>query len=77
MQAAIPHGLRLHAGLVRASMAAATRAAGDEAVPAADLGDPERVPGLTSGYRRHALSPYQGSVLRLPGADPVGVPEQG
>ena len=47
MQASLRSGLLRHRGVVRASIAAATRAAGDEAVPAADLGEPEGVPGLS------------------------------
>jgi GNAT superfamily N-acetyltransferase len=41
-------GLRRHQGVVRASITAATRAAGDEPVPATDLGEPETVSGLTA-----------------------------
>lgn len=48
MQTTLQPGLRRHAGVVRASVAAATRAAGDEPVPIADLGEPESVPGLTA-----------------------------
>jgi len=48
MQTTLGPGLRAHDGVVRASIAAATRAAGDEAVPVSDLGEPERVPGLTA-----------------------------
>lgn len=48
MQAVVPQGLRLRADVVPASIAAATRAAGDEPVPAADLGQPETAPGLSA-----------------------------
>jgi ribosomal protein S18 acetylase RimI-like enzyme len=41
-------GLRRHQGVVRASITAASRAAGDEPVPATDLGKPEAVSGLTA-----------------------------
>ena len=46
MQAHLPPGLRRHNGVVRASIATATRA-GDEPVPATDLGEPEREKGLS------------------------------
>ena len=46
MQATTSPGPRLHEGVVRASIAAATRAAGDAAVPARELGEPETAPGL-------------------------------
>ncbi len=48
MQATLSAGLRRHDGVVRSSIAAATLAAGDEAVPVAELGDPEQAPGLTA-----------------------------
>jgi GNAT superfamily N-acetyltransferase len=48
MQATLSPGLQAHDGVVQTSIAAATRAAGDEAVPVSDLGTPERVPGLTA-----------------------------
>ena len=48
MRADLRPGLREHAGVVRASIPAATRAAGDEPVPATDLGDPESAAGLTA-----------------------------
>jgi GNAT superfamily N-acetyltransferase len=46
MQANLAAGLRQHEGVVRASIRAATRA-GDEPIPATDLGEPETVSGLT------------------------------
>lgn len=48
MRTNLPPGLRRHQGVVRASITAATRAAGDEPVPATDLGEPETVSGLTA-----------------------------
>jgi GNAT superfamily N-acetyltransferase len=45
MRATLPPGLRHHDGVVRTSIATATRA-GDEPVPVEDLGEPDRVPGL-------------------------------
>jgi GNAT superfamily N-acetyltransferase len=48
MHTALSHGFQAHDGVVRTSIATATRAAGDEAVPVSDLGTPERVPGLTA-----------------------------
>jgi ribosomal protein S18 acetylase RimI-like enzyme len=47
MQATLPQGLRLHDGVVPASIAAATRAT-EEPVPATDLGEPETAPGLAA-----------------------------
>ncbi len=47
MQATTLRGLRLHEGVVRTSIAAATRAT-EEPVPAVDLGEPERTPGLAA-----------------------------
>lgn len=47
MQATVPPGLRLHDGVVRTSIAAATRAT-DEPVSATDLGEPDGVPGLAA-----------------------------
>jgi GNAT superfamily N-acetyltransferase len=47
MHANLAAGLRQHEGVVRASIRAATRA-GDEPVPATDLGEPETVSGLTA-----------------------------
>jgi ribosomal protein S18 acetylase RimI-like enzyme len=47
MQATLPQGLRLHDGVVPASIAAATRAT-DEPVSATDLGEPETAPGLAA-----------------------------
>ena len=48
MQAILRPGLRRHAGVVRASVAAATRAAGDEPVPVSELGEPDDALGLTA-----------------------------
>ena len=48
MRTNLPPGLRRHQGVVRASITAAIRAAGDEPVPATDLGEPETVSGLTA-----------------------------
>jgi len=48
MQATVRPGLRRHAGVVRASVAAATRAAGDEPVPLAELGEPDDAVGLAA-----------------------------
>ena len=48
MQATLTGELRRQDGVVRASIAAATRAAGDEEVPVADLGEPETEPGLAA-----------------------------
>ena len=48
MQAVVPRGCRLQDGVVPASIGAATRAAGDEPVPAGDLGQPETAPGLSA-----------------------------
>lgn len=47
MRAALRSGLRQNDGVVQASIAAATRAAGDEAVAKSDLGEPGGAPGLT------------------------------
>jgi len=47
MQATVPPGLRLHDGVVRTSIVAATRAT-DEPIPAADVGEPETAPGLAA-----------------------------
>jgi GNAT superfamily N-acetyltransferase len=47
MQADLRPGLSQHDGVMRASLAAATRA-GDKPVPVADLGEPEATPGLTA-----------------------------
>jgi len=48
MQATLTGQLRRQDGVVRASVAAATRAAGDEEVPVAELGEPETEPGLAA-----------------------------
>ena len=48
MQATVRPGLRRHAGVVHASVAAATRAAGDEPVPLSELGEPDDALGLTA-----------------------------
>ncbi len=48
MQATLTGQLRRQDGVVRASIAAATRAAGDEEVPVAELGEPETEPGLAA-----------------------------
>jgi len=48
MRADLRPGLREHGGVVRASIPAATRAAGDEPVRVTDLGDPESAAGLTA-----------------------------
>jgi GNAT superfamily N-acetyltransferase len=48
MQTNLPPGLRRREGVVPASIRAATQAAGDEAVPANDLGEPETVSGVTA-----------------------------
>ena len=53
MRAAVPDGLQLHDGVFRASIAAATRAAGDEAVSATDLGELEQVSGLAAWVMVH------------------------
>jgi ribosomal protein S18 acetylase RimI-like enzyme len=53
MTATLRPGLRRHDGVVRASIAAATRAAGDEPVPTTDLGEPAGVPGLTGWVMVH------------------------
>jgi len=45
MQAHLSPGLRLHDGVVRASIAEAA-CAGDEPVPFTDLGEPDMEPGL-------------------------------
>ena len=45
-------GLQLHDGVIRASIAAATRA-GDEPVPSTDLGEPEMEPGLAGWVMVH------------------------
>ena len=47
MQATLAPGPRLHDGVVPVSIASATRA-GDEAVPATDLGEQEHAPGLAA-----------------------------
>ncbi|TCJ33394.1 GNAT family N-acetyltransferase [Parafrankia sp. BMG5.11] len=47
MRADLRPGLGRHDSVMRASLAAATRA-GDEPVPVAELGEPESVPGLTA-----------------------------
>jgi ribosomal protein S18 acetylase RimI-like enzyme len=47
MQTSLSPGFRRHEGVVRASIRAATRA-GDEPVPATDLGEPETGSGLTA-----------------------------
>lgn len=48
MQATVRPGRRRHAGVVRASVAAATRAAGDEPVPLVELGEPDDALGLAA-----------------------------
>ena len=48
MQTTLSQGLRLHDGVVRASMAAVKRFADDELVPAADLGEEETTSGLSA-----------------------------
>jgi ribosomal protein S18 acetylase RimI-like enzyme len=48
MQATVRPGLRRHAGVVRASVAAATRAAGDGPVPLAEMGEPDDAVGLAA-----------------------------
>jgi ribosomal protein S18 acetylase RimI-like enzyme len=48
MTATLPETLRFHDGVVGASIAAATRAAGDAPVPVRDLGDPPAPPGLAA-----------------------------
>lgn len=48
MQITLQSGLRQHEGVVRASVAAATRAAGDEPVSITALGEPEEIRGLTA-----------------------------
>jgi len=48
MQANLIGGLRSHQDVVRASIAAATLAAGDEEVPIGELGEPETEPGLAA-----------------------------
>lgn len=48
MQATLSPHLRRHDRAVPTSIATATRAAGDEAVPAADLGEPDGLPGLSA-----------------------------
>jgi GNAT superfamily N-acetyltransferase len=52
MQATLPPGLRHHDRVVRTSIAAATHAT-DEPVPAADLAEPEGVPGLAAWVLVH------------------------
>ncbi len=52
MQATLPPGLRHHDGVVRTSIAAATHAT-DEPFPAADLAEPEGVPGLAAWVLVH------------------------
>jgi GNAT superfamily N-acetyltransferase len=52
MQAALTPRLRYHNGVVRTSIATATRAT-DEPVPAADLGPPDRVPALSAWVMVH------------------------
>ena len=52
MQARLSPGLRLHDGVVRASIADAARA-GDEPVPFTDLGEPDTEPGLTGWVMVH------------------------
>ncbi len=53
MRATLQTGLRRHDGVVRASIAAATRAAGDEPVPISDLGEPGGAPGPTGWVMIH------------------------
>jgi ribosomal protein S18 acetylase RimI-like enzyme len=53
MQATVRPGLRRHPGVVRASVAAATRAAGDEPVPLAQLGEPDDALGLAAWAMVH------------------------
>jgi len=48
MQATLTPEMRPQDGVVRASIAVATRAAGDEEVPVTDLGEPETEPGLAA-----------------------------
>ena len=52
MQARLSPGLRLHDGVVRASIADAARA-GDEPVPFTDLGEPDTEPGLAGWVMVH------------------------
>jgi GNAT superfamily N-acetyltransferase len=53
MRTTLRSGLRRHDGVVRASIAAATRAAGDGPVRIEDLGEPAGGPGLTGWVMIH------------------------
>ena len=52
MQATLRRGLRLHDGVIRTSIATVTRV-GTEAVPVADLGEPDETPGLSAWVLVH------------------------
>ncbi len=52
MQTSLQRAFRPHDGVVRTSIASATRAT-DEPVPATELAEPERVPGLTGWVLVH------------------------
>ena len=52
MRASLPPGLHSHDGVVRASIADASRA-GDEPVPFIDLGNPEEEPGVAGWVMLH------------------------
>jgi ribosomal protein S18 acetylase RimI-like enzyme len=69
MQATLRPGLRLHDAVVRASIAAATRAAGDEPVPVTDLGEPEGAPGLTAWVMVQNHTAVAGAWSFLHGSD--------
>lgn len=68
MQAALPPGLRYHGDVVRTSIATASRAA-DEPVPAADLAQPDDVPGLSAWVMVHDDLAVAGAWSFLHGSD--------
>ena len=68
MQVALPPGLRDHHGVVRTSIATASRAT-DEPIPAADLGHPDHVPGLSAWVMVHDGLAVAGAWSFLHGSD--------
>lgn len=68
MRAALPPGLRFHDGVVRTSIATASQAT-DEPVPAAELGPPDRVPGLSAWVMVHDDLAVAGTWSFLHGSD--------